>query len=649
MPSEPASRSHALAAIILVLALVGSWFAYAPGLGGPLHFDDHNSLRGLAEIEDSASALRFISSGLAGPTGRPISLATFVPQAYAWPDHTEVFLRTNILIHLLNGVLITWLLYLIGRIRRQEETQAALVAVGAATIWMLMPVLASSSLFIVQRMTTVSAMLMLIGAIGYLYARQSIDRRPALSLFGMTLSIGLGAGLGALAKENGVLLILFIIAIEATLLTRPNSVSRTLWRSWFVIVLGIPLAALSFFLAKSAFYPESIILMRDFNGFERIITQAVILWKYLYLAFIPNIPSIGPFHDDYQAQRSLLALAPFAAVLAWMMVISAAIILRRRAPLFTFAVAWFLFGHLLESTTLHLELYYEHRNYLPLVGPVYAVVAALAQVADKWRPLIATGVIAYVSLLGIVLFSATSLWGSPLIAAEMWHLNKPYSVRAAQNLAGEAAKRGNMYGARRVLRRYIEENPQAHEVRLQALVLSCRLEPGADHSEEIRSLNEQFSRTRFSFLAIEALEQLYENAEKNHCVGVEISDISDLAQSLLENPRFNVPIVRHNIHAFLARVGLQKGDFGLTMLHIEEALAHFHNADTLAFAIGVLASGGRLDIARQLLDEAKDISPPLHPLRAYHWTRQIRLLENALRAWEQHVEDIVPAGQLEKP
>ena len=420
--------------LILFAGLLATWFAYAPGLSGSLQFDDYHNLEGLTTVNDPASALRFIADGVAGPLGRPLALASFVPQAYAWPNAPEVFLRTNILIHLLNGALVAWFLYLVGRARRQREQHAAVVAAGASVIWMLMPLLASSSLLIVQRMTTLSALLMLLGMVGYMCARRAIGRRPLLALAGMTLALGSGALLGALAKENGILIFVFILATELALLDRPLNISRSAWRAWFGLVLVAPLVLLSLYLMSLLPYSQETVLRRGFSGFERLITQAEILWQYLYLAFFPNVPSLGPFHDDYQIQRSLLSGTSLLSVGAWLLTIVAAVMLRRKAPLFTFAVAWYLLGHLLESTTISLELYFEHRNYLPLVGPAYALVASLAQLARTWRRIAVIGAIAYAGILGSVLLSTTSLWGSPALAAEMWHIYKPQSIRAVQNL-----------------------------------------------------------------------------------------------------------------------------------------------------------------------------------------------------------------------
>lgn len=242
-------RLHALTAIALLTGLLAAWFAYAPGIGGIPQFDDRANLSDLDTVRDPESAFRFVAKGTAGPTGRPLALASFMAQAYAWPDAPEVLLRTNILIHLLNGLLVTWLLYLIGVARAETAQRAALIAVGSGSIWMLMPLLASSSLFIVQRMTTLSAVFTLLGAVGYMYARQRVDQRPRTALFAMTLALGAGTILGVLAKETGALLFLFILAVEVTLLDRPLSVSPRLWKTWLGVFFIGPLVALLVYLA----------------------------------------------------------------------------------------------------------------------------------------------------------------------------------------------------------------------------------------------------------------------------------------------------------------------------------------------------------------------------------------------------------------
>jgi hypothetical protein len=168
------SRRRLLAALVLGIAVAGGWFAYAPALGGPFLLDDFSNLGGLASVEDTRSALIFAFSGFAGPLGRPLALAKFLPQAAAWGEAAEPFLRVNILIHLLNACVLAWVLHRLAIVSRVREEKALFVAIAAASLWLFLPLLASASLLVVQRMTTLSALFVLLGLAGYLHARQPI-------------------------------------------------------------------------------------------------------------------------------------------------------------------------------------------------------------------------------------------------------------------------------------------------------------------------------------------------------------------------------------------------------------------------------------------------------------------------------------------
>jgi protein O-mannosyl-transferase len=616
------------ATALFLAALFATWLAYSPGLGGALHFDDAPNLGGLAKIADKDDALGFIASGISGPLGRPIALATFVPEAHAWPNSPEVFLRTNILIHLINGALVTWLLYLLGLARGVGVRQAALVGAASGAIWMLMPILASSTLLVVQRMTTLSATFVLFGMVAYLKARGMSMRRPTLALFGMTLAIGLGTALGAFTKENGVLLCLFVFAFEATLLKRPPGVNPIIWRAWFTAVLAVPMALLFAYLMMRFSYAQSIVLSRDFNGIERLLTQSGILWKYLYIAFLPNAASLGPFHDDYAIQRSFMDVPTLLAVAGWIAAISVAVIYRRKAPLFTFAVTWYLLGHSLESTSIPLELYFEHRNYLPLVGPVYALVCASLSLTPRWQRAFGAATTIYSVILIGMLFSITTLWGTPRLAAEIWHLYSPTSSRAVQNLAGQMELENDFWGSRRLLERFVAENQDAHNIKFQALNLACVLEPAANHSNTITDLASQLSTSPYRTGFDQSMRTLHELVRTNTCPSIDDEAIYQVGRSLLHNPRYNVPFAKHQIHLVMAQIGLHRGDLDLTMKHLEDALELYPNLVTLDVMISVLDSAGLHELSRERLEDARGWEPR-QPLQAWNWRGQLDRIEAA--------------------
>ena len=215
-------------------------------------------------------------------------LSSFVPQAKSWGETAEPFLLVNILIHLANGTLLAWVLYLLCIARRLREDQALFVVIAGSAIWLFMPLLASSSLMIIQRMATLSAFFMLLGLAGYLRARKAIELHPTRALLGMTLSLVGGTSLAVLAKESGALLPLYVLVLEATFLARPVGIRLSRWQRWKAIFLLLPTVMLLLYLVSRVPYSEELVLKRDFTAWERLLTESRILWQYLFNAFVPQ-------------------------------------------------------------------------------------------------------------------------------------------------------------------------------------------------------------------------------------------------------------------------------------------------------------------------------------------------------------------------
>jgi hypothetical protein len=180
------------------LALLLAWLCYRPALSGTFQLDDVANLDGLAAVSDYDSTLNFIGSGAAGPLGRPIAMLSFALQADSWPQDAAAFLRVNVLIHLLNAILVALCLLRVAVGMRIDMTKAMTIAALSASAWVLMPLLASASLLVVQRMSTLSATFVLLGLIGYLFARARIDDRPRQALLGMSACLAVGTVLAML-------------------------------------------------------------------------------------------------------------------------------------------------------------------------------------------------------------------------------------------------------------------------------------------------------------------------------------------------------------------------------------------------------------------------------------------------------------------
>lgn len=628
-PSARKPPSFAIFAVLLALALALCAAAYAPGLGGSYLYDDEHNLGGLAYVHDLTSALDFALLGNAGPLGRPVSLLSFAAQAYAWPASPEVFLYTNIAIHLLNGCLLALLLSLLGRARGLNANRSALVALASATLWMLLPIQASSSLMIVQRMTLLAGTFSLAGLCAYLHFRLRLNKRPLPALAGMTISLGLATLLAALAKENGALLPALTLVIEITLLARPANLNARLWLGWRISVLGAPALIVLAYLIMRLDYNEATVAMRGYTADERILTQAHILWAYLFNSFIPNPALLGPFHDHQTIYHDWLSPLSIAAVGGWLLIIAAAIRFRRKAPLFSFAVLWYLISHSLESSSIPLELYFEHRNYLPLLGPIYALMAAVAGLQAQWRAYVATAMCAYMLLLAAVLYSVTSTWGNPALAAEMWAIHNPDSPRALSYLVQQLQRDSYNKAALRALERFLEAHPEAGGTRMQALTLSCIARDEGVTPEQVATMDTQLKTMRFQHGIIGQLEKIRSMILEGRCESLAPEVVYRFASSLADNPNYQAnAVTHHNLHIIMAMTGFDTRNLALTMRHLEQALELQFNLDTVTLIVNTLRSAGLSEQAAAVIAKA-EARRPSNPLQARTWDRQLALLNHS--------------------
>lgn len=623
-----------LTSVLILCLIVGlGWLAYAPALGGALLLDDVSNLSGLAKIQDLHSALLFIFSGDAGPLGRPIALATFAAQADAWGGSAEPFILVNILIHLFNGCLLAWTLYRLAILSRVPEEKRAFVAITAAAIWLFMPLLASASLMVIQRMTTLSATFVLLGLGGYLHAREGIERSTNRSLTLMSSWLVAATALAVLTKESGALLPVYVLVLEATVLPRPAATDSR-WTIWKYVFLVAPAATIACYIALRVPYDPSVVLTRGFTGWERLITEARVLWEYLFGAFVPRAGVFGPFHDGYPPARTILDPLTLAAVAAWAVLLVIGIRWRRRRPLFALGVLWFLAGHSIESTLVPLELYFEHRNYLPIVGPLFAICALLVHVPVDRRRLAYAGAAAYVLVNAGVLFSHASLWGNPPLAARYWETQFPDSVRAATTAAQYRLAEEGPQGALQSLHRIVDRNPKAGYLLIPALNLSCIVAPQEDHAHELHELSRLLPNVDFSFTVSTMLSDLYTTVRRIDCEDVHGAAVMELADVLIRNPRYTESGAYNRLHhQLIARVLRDDGEFEQAILHLQRAREYGSGADLNMMIVTTYADAREYDAAREHIATARG-NAPFHPFRRFVWQSGLDELETYIEMLE---------------
>jgi len=556
------SRCLCLAAVACLFAL------YAAGLNGIFFIDDSPNLDGLPGVHDFASAMHFISTGHSGPLGRPLALASFLVGADSYPHSARFFLLVNILIHLGNVLLVALLAFRLQGLLPRLFGRSLWFAPAAAFFWGVLPILVSTSLMAIQRMTSLSALFVLLGVNLYLWAR--VHGGSLRCAWWALLGIGACTVLAALSKENGILLPLLLLVLHLMLIGRGDAASERLPAKLLGWGLGLP----SLLLLGYLFYRMPGIAgtywQRPFDLWERLATQPVILWEYLRVAFLPNVMALSPFRDDYPIHR-FADPAVLLALAGWGLALGLALWLRMtKRPLALFALLWFLAGHLLESSMFGLFLYFEHRNYIPILGPVLALAGVFQRlpVPTLHKGLAAGG---YLAFLALTLWQTSSMWGNRQHL--VWAQAHPDSPRAVQMLATAYIQAGRLQDAERLYERTFERNPRFTSIAMQGVRLGCYLEDdGASLAAWLPRAGGAVASGEYSALTLQALEAVAQLQQEGRCHSLSADEVLQLADAMGRNPVFAGRANRGRLHHLRAQVQLHEGRVALAMQAAAQAI-----------------------------------------------------------------------------
>lgn len=363
----------------LIIALVATVLVYQRGLSGPFLFDDGPNIVHNADIAvhdfNPDTLKRAAFSGHSGPLLRPLSMMSFAANYYATGLDPYYFKLTNLAIHLFNGVgvfILTWLLLDFYRKRFAPGLTVAhsqWISLAAAAAWLLHPFNLTSVLYIVQRMTSLSALFSIWGLALFIWGRIRLyeGKNGWLPILASLLLMPLAG----LSKETGVLLPLFMLVAEVTLFTfqvEKHSARRFLI-GFYVLSVAIPTIIALSYLAMHSEWLLAGYKTRDFTLTERVMTEARVVWFYIGQILLPSTAQMGLYHDDIAISRGWFQPISTALSMAGVIaLLSLSFVARKKAPIIAFGVLFFLAGHMLESTVFPLEIAHEHRNYLPMYG-----------------------------------------------------------------------------------------------------------------------------------------------------------------------------------------------------------------------------------------------------------------------------------------
>jgi tetratricopeptide (TPR) repeat protein len=631
-----------LAGIVACLLLTA--YVYWSGLRGAFALDDGaNIIYPYEYVKDPTweSVSYVVTHNGSGVLGRSVSVISFILTGLQYGLDAWGYKYHNLLLHLLNGVLLFYLLQQILPLldRRLDQNRALWIAGVVSALWLLHPLQVSTVLYAVQRMTQLAALFTLLALLAYVKARLNLAATYRFYLYGWVL-LPLFAVLAVLSKENGALIPVYILIIEC-LAFRPDIPELRANRRLGVF-LGVFIAA-PLLLASLALVFEFDALTnynsRTFTLGERVLTQVHALFFYIRMILLPRMRDMSLFHDDYAVVHSpgavtlvLIAALVLIAIAIWR--------LRRTLPVVSFGLAWFFASHLMESTIFPLEMVFEHRNYLAVAGlmlvPVHALFLPATAAGLRW--------LCVVAVAGFSFMTATRAaeWGDTELFYRVAVTEHPGSPRAVNTYLNYLLGENRFKESVVLLERQVIMTPEEAGAWLHLQVVLCPL--GTRNSAALQKSRDLLGSAPASVYALNGLQSLMTTVVDEDCTLYTLDEVEALIDEALE---YTVEHTHTQNRAFLLRmraiVAFHKGFYAQGYGYFRMAHELTPDIDLLAELAKYQVDMGQVGDAEQTLELMEEQNARRFGIDGYQLTLSRQMIESARAAADQREQ--APAAQ----
>ncbi|MGB8635253.1 MAG: hypothetical protein WCD36_08175, partial [Rhodanobacteraceae bacterium] len=496
-----------------------------------------------------------------------------------------------------------------------------LAAALAAGLWLLHPLFVSTTLYIVQREAMLPATFVLLGLLAWLHGRQRLLTGHRLSGLAWLIS-GLGACtlLAVLSKGNGILLPALALVLEYTVMREPpargeNPRGERMYRRAMLLLAWLPAALIALYILHAGWSGmlHGISSIRPWTLGQRLLTEPRILLDYLSLLWMPRPFTPGLFNDFIQVSTSpWQPVTTLPALLAVLGLIAGAVLGHRRWPALAAAGLFYFVGQSIESSTIALELYYEHRNYLPALLMFWPLALWLCGLPNSTRrrtdspPITASAdgntdapspargrwlssgnkpvsprfanhaKLLFAALLLVALALMTharaGLWGNQRDQALLWAQLNPGSPRA-QALAGQAEiAAGYPQLAVKRLKSALASAPNEPQLAFNLMAAECSL--GQIDAETIEATRKSLhTAIRTGSLLTHWFERNIAHANKPPCPQMSLATLGSLLHAVQANPRLMAkPGRAQDVAYLLGRIALARNDGRTALQQFNAAL-----------------------------------------------------------------------------
>jgi hypothetical protein len=362
-------RHMVAAGLIIGVALV----AYSNTFSAPFHFDDRPNILENPDVQIKVLTWDRVEQLIKNTykvSIRVFSYFTLALNYYLGGVNVFGYHLVNFIIHVASGIFLYWFLMLTFNLPHLKEKYGGIsyrVALFGSLIFIAHPIQTQSVTYIVQRMASMAGMFYLLTMVLYIKGRLVSGRVKYVYFLGMVLSYLLGV----FSKENVAILPLFVVLYEFYFFQNLDLSPRG--KRILMLLGGVLLGLLAFgFILWGKRYIELTIAdyqYRTFTLSERVLTQFRVVLYYVTLLIYPH-PS--RLNLDYDFPISKTIFDPPTTILSILVIaglIGYSLWVAKKRPVLSFFILWYFGNLVIESSIFGLEMVYEHRLYLPSVGP----------------------------------------------------------------------------------------------------------------------------------------------------------------------------------------------------------------------------------------------------------------------------------------
>ena len=385
----------------------------------------------------------------------------------------------NLAIHIINSLLLYALILLTFRTPAVRTSalspHAGLLALCAALLFVVHPIQTQAVTYIVQRLTSLTALFYLLSLCLYAQWRLAREEHPAQGRKGLPLYIFslITIVLAMKTKEIAFTLPVMVVLYEFCFFRQRKLIS--------LVPVLLTLAIIPFSLINIA-KPVGVVLsdvseitkvQAQISRWDYLLTQFTVITTYIRLLFLPVNQNLDYDYPVYESFWAVPVLLSFLFLLA-LVVLGVYLFVRSGwrqgegrggSRLAAFGVFWFFIALSVESSVIPIiDPIFEHRVYLPSAGFFIAFATGLAVMVQKVNSGaaakgIAAVVITAVVVLGGATYARNGVWQSETALWEDVVEKSPLKARPHNNLGSFYDKQGRSEEAVREILTAIQLKP----------------------------------------------------------------------------------------------------------------------------------------------------------------------------------------------